>query len=135
MIPFKLCTPNYISTGNYAGDTWGGMTIKGSVEGDPEYVLPKVVSAKMQFRTPSRRFVYELNTEVGSVNGLPTNFPNNEKGNITLVDPEMWTISIDAQPLPMKAGTYIWELEVIDALNVKRSLLTGSMTICQDITQ
>lgn len=135
MIPFKLCTPNFISSSNYSGDTWGGMTIRGSIEGDPLIRLPKVISAKLQFRTPNRRFVYELNTEVGSVNGLPTGYPSNTQGNITIVDADMWTIGVDAQPLPMGAGTYLWELEIVDALNVKRSLLTGSITICQDITQ
>jgi hypothetical protein len=135
MIPFKLCTPNSIELDNYAGDTWNGMTIRGSVGGEnPSEQLPKVISAKLQFRTLARRFVYELNTETGSENGLPTGYPNNTTGNITLIDADMWTISVDAQPLPMSAGTYIWELEVIDALNVKRSLLAGTITICRSIS-
>ena len=136
MIPLRLCTPNIISDFNYAGDTWGGMTIRGSAGGvEPLDLLPKIVSAKLQFRTEARRFVYELNTETGSEMGLPVGYPNNTTGCITIVDAEAWTFSVDAQPLPMGAGTYLWELEVIDALNVKRSLLTGSITICQDITQ
>lgn len=135
MVPFKLCSPNSVFNNIYAGDTWSGMTVKGEFTGDPEDRLPSIAHARMQFRDVYKKLVYELNTETGSEYGLPTNYPNNTTGNISIIDAEDWILSVDAQPLPMQAGSYIWDLEIVDALNVRRSVLSGTMTICADITK
>lgn len=135
MQPLKLCTPNKVEDNIYAGDTWGGFTFRAFDQGEVTLSLPKLISARLQFRNTQRRFVYELNTETPSEDGLPVGFPNNSTGCITISDLPLWEISVNAQPLPMGAGVYLWELEIVDALNVKRSILTGKVTICQDLTQ
>ena len=136
MIPFKLASPNKIQEEVYAGDTWRGFTVRGSAGGEvPTDTLPAVSSAKLQFRTTKGRLVYELNSSVGSVSGLPTGYPDNTMGNITIEDAAEWTIAIDAQPLEIPAGIYLWDLEVTDILNTKRTILKGRITICADITQ
>jgi hypothetical protein len=90
MIPNKFATPNEIESNNYVGDTWRGFTVRGTAGGDdPTDILPDVVSARLQFRTLDRRFVYELNTETLSVDGLPSGWPNNTTGVITLTPPEL----------------------------------------------
>lgn len=134
MVPYKLCSPNSITSTLYAGDTWSGFTVNGFNDPPGSDPLPAIKSARMQFRDQNRRLVYELNTETGSVDGLPTDYPNNTKGNISIVAEEVWTLSIDSQPLPLQAGSYIWDLEVTDELNVVRSLLAGTLTVCGDIT-
>lgn len=135
MIPIKFAQPNVLET-LMAGDTWRGFTIQGTLDADPNEQLHPVQSAKLQFRhVKTRRLVYELNSATGSAAGQPTGWPNNTEGNITIEDATNWRISVDSQDLPMGPGVYLWELEVLDALNINRTLLRGKMTICQDISQ
>ena len=135
MIPIKFEQPNVVEV-LMAGDTWRGFTIQGTLDEDPAQQLHPVQSVKLQFRhAKTRRFVYELNSGVGSVVGQPTGWPDNTEGNITIEDATTWRISVDAQDLPMGPGSYLWEMEVLDVLNINRTLLRGKLTICQDISQ
>jgi hypothetical protein len=127
MIPYKLKGPNVIERNVKAGDTWRGFTVRGDV---PD--VPPLVKVTLQFRTLDKRFVYELSSEHGSENGLPAGWPNNGKGNITIIDPALWVFSVDSQPLPMAGGTYLWELETLDEMNTTRSLLNGRIVLCED---
>lgn len=140
MIPIKLASPNNVENGIYAGDTWRGFTVRGSAGGvDPTDILPNLVSCRLQFRDLKRRLIHELNSATGSENGLPTIHPPENDyygmGNITILDPVLWVISVDSQPLPMVAGTYLWELETLDIMNTTRSILNGRISICQDIAR
>jgi len=137
MEPFKLCTPNSVTSSLYAGDTWSGFTVDGYTDppADPEERLPGIKSARMQFRDTKGNLVWELNTETGSEYGLPTGYPNNTTGSISIVEDAHWVLSVDSQPLPLGSGMYIWDLEITDELNVVRSLLVGTLIVCGDITR
>lgn len=133
MEPIKLLGPNKIEDEILAGDMWQGFTVVGSAGGDdPTVLLPAVQSVKLIFRKKdTRRFVWELNDTTGSESGLPAGYPNNTKGNITIIDPLLWTIGVDAQPLPMGPGAYIWKFQITDIQNAPHTLLTGQITICR----
>ncbi|MHA1807893.1 MAG: hypothetical protein DRH06_00010 [Deltaproteobacteria bacterium] len=135
MIPAHLCTENALV--HYAGDSWSGLTIKYSFTGDPVDTPPGLRSARMQLRTLGDVLVYEFNTEIKSIDGLPEGYPYNTKGAMNIVaDPSyVWILGIDSQPVPVPPGAYIWDLETINNLGVKNTLLTGKITICADITR
>ena len=135
MTPFTLCLPSNVTNNLYQSDTWSGFTINLGFDLSPENIFPAISNAKMQFRSADRRLIYELNSDTPSINGVPENHPDQTIGCITILDPINWIISIDSQILPMIAGDYMWDLEVVDILNVKRTLLVGTINICSDITQ
>lgn len=137
MDPFKLCTPNVVTSSLYAGDTWSGFTIHGYTDppATPDERLPNIKSARLQFRGAKGDLIWELNTETGSKYGLPTDYPNNIAGSMSIIEDEHWGLSIDSQPLPLSSGMYIWDLEITDELNVVRSLIVGTLTVCGDITR
>jgi hypothetical protein len=135
MQPITLC--NSASATHYSGDSWNGLTIKKSFIGDPLDAPPGVKNARLQFRDYDDTLIYELSTFTGSENGLPKGYPFNLKGNISIVEHPsyIWVLSLDAQPLPMPVGTYAWDLEIVDTLNIKHTILTGTLSICKDITR
>ena len=135
MIPYVLCENNSIV--HYAGDTWNGLTIKHSYIGNPLDRPPGVKSARLQLRNFDDALIYELSSDIGSEDGLPIGYPYNLKGNISIVDNPayVWILSIDAQPLPIPVGTYLWDLEIVNSLNVRQTILTGTLAVCKDITR
>jgi len=135
MIPYVLCENNAVM--HYSGDTWNGLTIKHSFIGDPGDKPPGVKSARLQLRDFDDKLVYELTSVTGSENGLPAGYPFNLKGNISIVDNPayVWILSIDAQPLPVPIGTYFWDLEIVNNLNIRQTILTGTLSVCKDVTR
>lgn len=133
MIPTKLCKPNVIEN-ILAGDTWSGFTFTVPSDIDPDNQLADVVSASIQFRTlKTHRLVYELNSDIESVNGQPAGFPDNIKGTMTFDNTNGWEITANSQILFIDPGVYTWELEIWDTLGIKRTPLRGKINIYQDL--
>jgi len=105
------------------GDTWEGIPISSvTINGVPP--IAPIVSARLQFRyADTLELAYELNS-----------VPAVDKGTITIIDPNTWNISIDAQILNMPAGDYVWDFETTDSDAVVRTLYTGKFQHVQDIT-
>lgn len=108
------------------GDTWQGIASIGPVTVNGTVISPPLLSARMQFRDHRDALAHELTTEIPTPEG---------SGTITIVDATNWQLAIDAQDLPLEAGTYHWDLETTDDAGTVRTLYTGQLRVLPDVTR
>lgn len=112
------------------GDTWDGIAV-GPVQfntgttAEPIFSAPPypVVLCRMQFRNADGILGYGLSTA-----------PSADVGTITIVDADLWTLTIPPQVLQLDAGKWYWDMEFTDSIGTIRTLYAGSLTIKQDQT-
>jgi hypothetical protein len=99
------------------GDTWGGI---------PSIIItptpgPDVASARMHFRESwvSPRVLVRLDSANAS--------------EITIVSASDWEFTVPIQPLPLKAGNYVWQFETTDANGRVQTYLQGEIQVLSDI--
>ena len=108
------------------GDTWGGIpTI--TFTPAPNYALSLV---RMHFRdsfvsTTTRAKISSEDDIVGQ--------PGTKQINIS--DPSNWIIIIPPQPLGLKAGSYVWQLEFVDDQDQIQTYMQGNIQVFADIVK
>lgn len=118
MIPVRVDLPDALS-----GDTWDGLTIGPVLFNDvpPPAALQ---SCRLYFRdSKTKEFVHGFKSTEEAGFGL-----------ITIVDSSTWLVIIPAQPLPLKAGQYVWDFETTDTAGTVKTLYEGIQRIRQDVT-
>jgi hypothetical protein len=113
--------PGTINVHLYRGDTWTGMgpfrlAIGGSAP------AADLVSVRMQIRKKALGpVVLELSSAVSE--------------EITITSANEWRWTIPAQSLALDAGRYVYDLETVDATDVVRTPIEGTIRVDQDITR
>jgi hypothetical protein len=111
------------------GDTWlppgpgipgglniGPVTFNGT---QPEFPLE---SCKMHFQDSTGKFSYGFE------------YPAKEGFGLIVVDNAVnWTMHIDPQSIPLKAGIHMWDFKTWDTDGVKRTIYNGTQEILQGI--
>lgn len=115
MTPASYSIPAHVS-----GDTWGGIpSIVITINGSPP--TNNVVSAKIQFRKSA-----------GSSVVLTL---SSDEADITIVDAVNWELRVEKKVVTLCAGTYLFDLQTIDADGDIKTFLKGSWEILEDITR
>jgi len=117
MAPLKMTLDAY-----YKGDTWKGFTLD-SILIDGVVPTVNLASCKLQFRDKTGALGYELNSIEAICKGL-----------ITINDATTWALSIGGMVLDLEAGTWWWDLEMVDVNGDILTVLTGRLRVVDDIT-
>ena len=107
---------------HYAGDTWQGITI-GPVTINGAAPASPADRVRMHFRDSSGALGYGFDSDVVAGMGL-----------ITILNATNWHAQIYPQPLPLTAGTWEWDIEIIRIDGQIFSPYDGELKVKGDIT-
>lgn len=107
-------------------DTWNGIQLIGPITINSEPPAAALVSAKMSFR--------RAYTDISPVFTLVSGTPGPAQGQLTILDDDAWTMTVPAQVIPLRTGTWRWDLELIDANGVKKTWIGGTIAVTREVT-
>lgn len=118
--PEQFDLPSFVT-----GDTWDGIGLIGPVTINNAAPAAQLVLARIHFRKAFKDIsaAYILSTA-----------PSSGQGSITLVSASLWTLTVPRQALPLKAGTWKWDLELVDADAVKKTYVGGTIVVTPEVT-
>ena len=60
---------------------------------------------------------------------------SSDNGEIVILDPVTWSFKVPHQPLPLAAGSYVWQIETTDAIGRISTPMQGSIQVLSDIVE
>lgn len=103
------------------GDTWEGITLIGPVTINGAAPALPLASATLTFRRSYSDF------EPAYV--LTTGTPPQGQGQMTLQSAAEWRLSVPAQPLPLKAATWRWDVTMVDSAGGTYTYVGGLLKV------
>lgn len=108
------------------GDTWDGIMLIGPVTFNGEPPPATLASVLINFRKAWNDVVpaYVLSTD-----------PLEGQGTIIITSASLWTMNVPTQALPLRAGTWKYDVQLTDSNGVVFTPLGGTIAVIKDITR
>lgn len=108
------------------GDTWDGIFLIGPItfNGAPPPAL--LTGVLMHFRRNWSDFnpAYVLSSS-----------PTEGQGQIVITSPDLWTLKIPSQPLPLAPRVWTFDIQFTDSLGVVFTPVGGTISVAKDYTR